>query len=37
MILHIVHRSDWDSAVARGIYAPSSLAAEGFIHCSTIA
>lgn len=37
MILHIVQRSDWDSAIARGIYAPSSLAIEGFIHCSTIA
>lgn len=37
MILHIAHRSDWDSAVARGIYAPPSLEAEGFIHCSTIA
>src|SRR5258708_1343960 len=35
MILHIVARADWDSALARGIYAPPSLAAEGFIHCST--
>ena len=35
MILHIVARSDWDSALARGIYAPPSLGAEGFIHCST--
>jgi uncharacterized protein (DUF952 family) len=37
MILHIASRSDWDSAVARGSYAPPSLVAEGFIHCSTIA
>ena len=35
MILHIVCRDDWDSARARGIYAPPSLGAEGFIHCST--
>jgi uncharacterized protein (DUF952 family) len=37
MIFHIVRRSDWDSAVARGLYEPSSLAAEGFMHCSTLA
>jgi len=37
MIFHIVRRSDWDSAVARGLYEPSSLDAEGFMHCSTIA
>jgi uncharacterized protein (DUF952 family) len=37
MILHLVNRADWDSARARGSYAPPSLAAEGFIHCSTIA
>jgi len=37
MILHIVARADWDSALARGIYAPPSLGAEGFIHCSTSA
>ena len=36
MILHIVRRADWESARARGFYAPASLAAEGFIHCSTI-
>jgi uncharacterized protein (DUF952 family) len=35
MILHIVARADWDSSRARGIYAPPSLDAEGFIHCST--
>jgi uncharacterized protein (DUF952 family) len=37
MILHIVGRADWESARARGIYAPPSLGAEGFIHCSTSA
>ena len=37
MILHVVARADWDSALARGIYAPPSLDAEGFIHCSTSA
>jgi uncharacterized protein (DUF952 family) len=35
MILHIVARADWESALARGIYAPPSLVVEGFIHCST--
>jgi uncharacterized protein (DUF952 family) len=34
MFLHIVARADWESALARGIYAPPSLASEGFIHCS---
>jgi uncharacterized protein (DUF952 family) len=39
MILHIVARADWNSALARGIYAPPSLGieADGFIHCSTTA
>jgi uncharacterized protein (DUF952 family) len=37
MILHIVARVDWEPARARGIYAPPSLVAEGFIHCSTSA
>jgi len=37
MILHIVARADWDSALARSVYAPPSLDAEGFIHCSTSA
>ena len=34
---HIVKRSEWAHAVARGTYAPPSLRAEGFIHCSTVA
>ena len=37
MIFHIVRRTDWDSAVARGLYEPPSLVIEKFIHCSTIA
>jgi uncharacterized protein (DUF952 family) len=37
MILHIVGESEWVKAVARGSYAPNSLAAEGFVHCSTLA
>jgi uncharacterized protein (DUF952 family) len=37
MILHIVRRCEWEDAVRRGNYAPASLRAEGFIHCSTVA
>jgi uncharacterized protein (DUF952 family) len=37
MIVHIVKRSDWVVAVGRGTYAPASLRADGFIHCSTVA
>jgi uncharacterized protein (DUF952 family) len=37
MILHIVGKSDWVKAVERGSYAPPGLAAEGFVHCSTLA
>ncbi len=36
MILHITHRSDWEAAQATGEYRADSLAAEGFIHCSTV-
>lgn len=35
MIFHILKRSEWQAAVERRTYAPLSLAAEGFIHCST--
>jgi uncharacterized protein (DUF952 family) len=35
IILHITTRADWDAARAAGSYRPASLAAEGFIHCST--
>jgi uncharacterized protein (DUF952 family) len=37
VICHIVKRSEWMLAVARGTYAPTSLEAEGYIHCSTLA
>ncbi len=37
MIVHIVKRSEWAEASARGTYAPASLRVEGFIHCSTVA
>lgn len=37
MILHLVKRGEWQAAAARGAYAPASLSAEGFIHCSTAA
>lgn len=35
IIYHIARREDWQDAVRLGIYAPSSLPVEGFIHCST--
>ena len=37
MIVHIVERSEWVKAVGLGSYVPDSLAAEGFVHCSTLA
>ena len=37
MIAHIVKRRDWAKALGCGTYAPDSLRAEGFIHCSTLA
>ncbi|PWU12199.1 MAG: DUF952 domain-containing protein [Terriglobia bacterium] len=36
MIFHIVKRGDWQQALDRRRYEPPSLAAEGFIHCSTL-
>ncbi len=35
MVVHIVKRDEWDLALGGGTYAPDSLRAEGFIHCST--
>lgn len=35
MILHIVKRGEWETAIKNGEYAPASLETEGFIHCST--
>jgi uncharacterized protein (DUF952 family) len=34
-IMHITTRAEWEAARTTGSYAPESLAAEGFIHCST--
>jgi uncharacterized protein (DUF952 family) len=34
-IYHIISQSEWKSALSSGHYQPPSLAAEGFIHCST--
>lgn len=36
MIFHIVKSDDWEAAKVQGVYTPASLAAEGFIHCSSI-
>jgi len=35
VIFHIAIRADWEAALHIGSYAPPSLGAEGFIHCST--
>ncbi len=37
MIFHIVKHIEWTEAAVRGRYAPASVSAEGFIHCSTVA
>jgi len=34
-IFHLSTTSDWEAGQRRGSYAASSLATEGFIHCST--
>jgi uncharacterized protein (DUF952 family) len=34
-ILHIATPAQWDEARRTGTVAPTSLAAEGFVHCST--
>ncbi len=34
-ILHIATREGWEQAQRRGVYHGDTLAAEGFIHCST--
>lgn len=36
MVYHILPQDDWLKAQSDGAYQPSSLAAEGFIHCSYI-
>jgi uncharacterized protein (DUF952 family) len=35
-IYHIVTEADWQEARSRGELRPSSLAAEGFVHCSIL-
>ena len=35
MILHIAKQSEWETAVAEGVYRADTLETEGFIHCST--
>lgn len=35
-ILHITRKADWEAALSAGAYSAASLAAEGFIHCSTV-
>jgi uncharacterized protein (DUF952 family) len=35
MIYHVTTQREWDFAQASGKYSAPSLAAEGFIHCST--
>jgi uncharacterized protein (DUF952 family) len=34
-IYHITSRYEWKNALLSGNYQPSSLASDGFIHCST--
>ena len=35
ILLHITTHAEWAAGRAAGAYRPASLAAEGFIHCST--
>jgi uncharacterized protein (DUF952 family) len=35
IIYHIARQADWTAALLTATYAADSLAAEGFIHCST--
>ena len=35
LIYHITSRQEWEEAQTCGFYSAPSLAAEGFIHCST--
>lgn len=35
-IYHLATNADWDQARASRVYAPVSLASEGFIHCSML-
>lgn len=35
IIYHLVRKNDWKKYRKNGVYTPSSLTKEGFIHCST--
>lgn len=35
LILHIIDKQEWSKAKTKGVYIPSSLESDGFIHCST--
>ncbi|WP_067505339.1 DUF952 domain-containing protein [Actinoplanes sp. TFC3] len=35
MILHFCPRADWEAALRMGTYTAPSLAAQGFLHCSS--
>ncbi len=35
IIYHITTKNEWEAACKQGFYTAPSLAAEGFIHCST--
>jgi uncharacterized protein (DUF952 family) len=35
LILHIIDKNEWSKTKSEGMYAPSSLKTDGFIHCST--
>jgi uncharacterized protein (DUF952 family) len=34
LIVHLARRHEWEAALSTGAYAPSELAADGFIHMS---
>ena len=36
MIYHFCPRTDWEAAEPDGVYRAAGMAAEGFIHCSTV-
>lgn len=35
MLLHIVDKSEWEAALELGVYTPTTIVTEGFIHLST--
>jgi len=36
-VLHITTAAEWEAGVEAGAYQPAGFAAEGFVHCSTLA